>query len=97
MHPPFIFTDHRVGPSAHRGRTHVRRGKPDRLDLSPAATGWPPVPLVSQDPAALPSGVVPLRAAFVQIVPPPRATIRDRLGRFLIRLGQRMILQGRPG
>ncbi len=97
MHPPFIFTDHRIGPDTFTPKPHVKRTRPTRLDLSPA-TGWPPVPLVlpSEVPTA-PSGQ-PFRPGFkLYVVPPPRATWRDIVGRFLIRIGQRMILQNRPG
>jgi hypothetical protein len=31
----------------------------------------------------------------LRIVPPPQRTLRDMIGRFLIRAGQRMILEGR--
>ncbi|MEY1556772.1 hypothetical protein AB3Y40_14155 [Yoonia sp. R2331] len=97
MHPPFMFTDHKVDPDFHTPKQRVKRTRPARLDLSPAP-GWPPVPLVV--PTALPSSPtgVPFAPGFrLQVVPPPRATWRDWFGRFLIRVGQRMILQNRPG
>lgn len=85
MHPPFYIPDHPVG----HDHTLVRRTTPQRLDLRPCRTDWPPMPLV-QDPAP------PVRPRLV-VVPTPRPTLRDALGRFLIRLGQRMILNNRPG
>lgn len=103
MHPPFYTVDHKIGPDIHHhddDKPVVRRSAPARLDLTPATTGWPPVPLQATPPAdtgavQLPSG----RAAFVRsqlrIVPPPQRTLRSAIGRFLIRAGQRMILENR--
>jgi hypothetical protein len=47
MHPPFIFTNHKVGPDPYynAGVKTVRRGAPARLDMSVMTTGWPPIPL----------------------------------------------------
>lgn len=98
MHPPFIFTDHKVGPYPVQSRSHVRRGAPGVLPLSPA-TGWPPVPLIAP-PGPLPlspSGVPLINGAYLSVVPPPRDTLRDLLGRWMIRTGQRMILSGGRG
>jgi hypothetical protein len=102
MHPPFIFTDHKVDPNTHHrqnGRKFVRRHKQETLRITPATTGWPPVPLIA------PSGPLPLSPSgrslapgvTIQIVPPPRSTLRDFIGRRLIHIGQRMILQNRLG
>lgn len=97
MHPPFIFTDHKIGPDSYIPKTHVKRTRPERLHLSPAP-GWPPVPLIApQSHPSAPSGN-PFAAGFkLQVVPPPRTGWREIVGRFLIRVGQRMILQNRPG
>ena len=90
MHPPFVFTDHKVGPDVYNPKPHMRRNLPTRLNLSPAV-GWPPVPLVA------PIDRPPLLGPQLRLVPPPRDTLRDIVGRWLIRTGQRMILRNRPG
>lgn len=98
MHPPFVFTDHKVGPSFHVPGPKVRRSKPTRLDITPSV-GWPPVPLIAP-PGPLPlgpSGVAIVKGHYLRVVPPPRDTWRDFLGRWLIRTGQRMILTNGPG
>ena len=99
MHPPFIFTDHKVGPDTFRGRPKVRRSLPQRLILRPMTDGWPPLPVVFEPgpPEVSPSGQPVLTPVYLTIVPPPRSGIRDTVGRWLIRLGQRMILQNHPG
>ena len=55
MHPPFFVVDHKVGPRAahpHEDRPHVRRTRPERLQLTPA----PPAPRdVASGPAAEPA------------------------------------------
>ena len=93
MHPPFVFTDHRVVPDPFLRATKTRRSLPERLDLTPLATGWPPVPLMAtgNPPFVAPSGVVVLTPAVVRVVPPPRRTWKVVLGRWMIRTGQRMI------
>ena len=102
MHPPFYTVDHKIGPDIrHFGdsKTIVRRGAPARLALTPVATGWPPVPLLPQDhtPLRMPSGVTLAPRLHLQVVPPPEPTWRVSVGRLLIRIGQRMILQNRLG
>jgi len=103
MHPPFIFTDHKVGPQPHPSRSypsrsHVRRSTPERLDLSVGA-GWPPVPLIApRGPLPLaPSGLPLVPGVRLVVVPPPRNTLRDVLGRWMIRTGQRMIMSHGQG
>ena len=96
MHPPFVFTDHKVSPSTHPARPHVRRTRPARLDLAPAP-GWPPVPLVAPPVPLAPAGVPLIRGGHLRVVPPPRNGWRDVLGRWMIRTGQRMILTRGPG
>lgn len=103
MHPPFIFTDHKIGPDhLYPGDTPkpVKRSKPETLILRPMAEGWPPVPLVVPQHLLVqnaPSGH-PLERQFqLRVVPDPRKTWRDTVGRWLIRLGQRMILENTPG
>ncbi len=97
MHPPFTFTDHKVGPDIYHDKPHVRRTRPMRLDLSPTP-GWPPVPLVAPKEAPSSPTGTPFAPGFrLQVVPPARASLRDVVGRFLIRTGQRMILRNRPG
>lgn len=94
MHPPFYTPHHPVHDHLHvpRGRP-PRRSAPSPLVLRPVVDGWPPVPLSTKAPSLPPGGPV-LRIA---VVPPPQETWRDRIGRFLIRIGQRMILTQRPG
>lgn len=98
MHPPFLFTDHKVGPDIYTPKPKARRGSPARLDLTPAP-GWPPVPLIA--PQSIlplgPSGRPFMTGVHLAIVPPPRDTLRDMIGRWLIRTGQRMILTNGPG
>ena len=102
MHPPFYTVDHKIGPDIHHfgdDRPVIRRSTPARLDLSPATPGWPPVPFLPQDGirVQLPSGVTLAPRLHLQIVPPPQPTWRVVIGRWMIRTGQRMILQNRPG
>ncbi|MEO1639429.1 MAG: hypothetical protein AAFU41_09315 [Pseudomonadota bacterium] len=103
MHPPFFVVDHKIGPDIHHHSDHkptVRRGLAARLRLLPATTGWPPVsatPATAEDPASvtLPSGrTVPVRPVL-QITPMPRSSVKDALGRWMIRTGQRLILENR--
>ena len=90
MHPPFHFVDHRADvPPAHRAPV-LRRGAPQVLDLSPAPANWPPVPLVAPPAAAIDPDRI------VWLVPPAHTGPRARFGRFLIRLGQRMLAPPRP-
>ena len=102
MHPPFIFTDHKVGPDIHharQGRKIMRRHQPEQLRFNPAAAGWPPAPLVAPQttlPLA-PSGHSFVLGVRIQVVPAPRKTLRDQIGRWLIHIGQRMIFENRPG
>ena len=101
MHPPFFVVDHKIGPDIHHHGDHkpiVRRNLPERLDMSVAAGGWPPVPLQlpSPDPAPrLPSGSRVVAPLHLRVVPPPEPGLRQAIGRLLIRLGQRMILENR--
>lgn len=100
MHPPFFHVDHKIGPDIHHAgddRPVVRRGVPARLILQPATPGWPPVPFLPQDDGQLPTGAQAMPRPHLQLVPPPQATWRIILGRWLIRTGQRLILQNRPG
>jgi hypothetical protein len=103
MHPPFFTVDHKIGPDIHHdgdSKPVRRRGRPEKLRLMPATTGWPPVPLLPNpldDLAALqvPSGSSVMAQPKLRIVPPPQRTWRDIIGRLLIRAGQRMILENR--
>lgn len=104
MHPPFYtpdtFVSHDIVPG-HAGRTKRRGGAPSRLRFLPVP-GWPPIhpaltDQVPQATVALPSGRPATPQPQLHVVPTPRNTLRDAFGRFLIRLGQRMILENRPG
>ena len=97
MHPPFYIPDPLVGPHAPH---HVRRTRPERLRLTPAAPGWPPLPLgrvTAAPPPAVPAPVRPVPRPVLQVVPPPQPGLRDLIGRFLIRTGQRMLFRHSPG
>jgi len=103
MHPPFYVVDHRIGPDVHHqsdGKPVVRRSLPERLALKPSAAGWPPIPLspgafTDNGALHLPSGAILPPQAILRIVPPPQRKLRDVIGRFLIRAGQRMIMENR--
>jgi hypothetical protein len=105
MHPPFFTVDHKIGPDIHHHgdtRPVIRRGLPERLRLTPATTGWPPVPLratLLEDETTIqvPSGAAVTVRPKLQIVPPPGRGWREIIGRMLIRTGQRMILQTASG
>lgn len=101
MHPPFFVVDHKIGPDIYHHEASRRRGKPKSLNLSYVATGWPPVPLVHEATLTgyvpLPSGAKILLRPMLQVVPPPQRNLRHIVGRWLIRLGQRMILENRLG
>ena len=91
MHPPFYIVDHKVIITPER--RFVRRSLPGRLEFQPATCGWPPL-AVGQKPVEL--APIPPKP-FVRLVPPPSGTPRDLIGRWLIRIGQRMILKNRLG
>ena len=89
MHPSFLFTDHKVGTSPVH--TPVpRRSRPARLDLATPTVGWPPVPLVVPAPP-------PPAGPHLFIVPVPPDHWRARLGGWLIRAGQRIMMTQRAG
>lgn len=103
MHPPFYVVDHKVGPDnhyAHDYRPARRRGAPTRLELRPSAAGWPPIPLVpgafaDNSALQLPIGATLPPQTTLFVVPPPQRKLRNVIGRFLIRAGQRMIMENR--
>ncbi len=103
MHPPFYTVDHKIGPDIHHhgdSKPVIRRSLPERLVLRPGATGWPPVPLspgafLDNGALQLPSGATLWPQAVLQVVPPPQPTWRHVVGRWLIRVGQRMIMENR--
>lgn len=101
MHPPFIFPNHPVGPtnvSPTPEKRVLRRSKPEALRLTPASSDWPPLPLIlPKDSHSAPACEKIRPRDRLRVVPAPRNALRDRIGRFLIRLGQRMILENRPG
>lgn len=105
MHPPFYIPDVRIADdiTPHHGtRRLIKRGdRPQRLPVLPVP-GWPPLPFRTPDWATakaptLPTGRPVMATPVLAIVPKPRNTLRDSLGRFLIRTGQRMILENGPG
>lgn len=101
MHPPFYTPDTYVSSDIiadHHRPVKPRRGAaPQRLRFLPVP-GWPPIHPTMADPVqpappALPSGRPAQPLPHLSVVPTPRNTLRDMVGRFLIRTGQRMILQ----
>ena len=105
MHPPFYIPDTRVADDvAHHHdfkRTIKRRGAGTVLRILPMP-GWPPVSpyladFIDEPMPPLPSGRRVHTHPVLHVVPEPRNGLRDALGRFLIRAGQRMILENRPG
>ncbi|WP_394178725.1 hypothetical protein [Yoonia maritima] len=105
MHPPFFIVDHKVGTDIHQPYTErplKRRTNPEQLQMTPVASGWPPVPFLPKTEEhlqliRLPSGKMIAARPRLQIVPQPQRNLRHVVGRWLIRLGQRMILENRPG
>ncbi len=103
MHPPFFTVDRKIGLDIyHYGdeRSVTRRNRLAPLRLTPAATGWPPVPLRAGPPedaqaVQYPSGKAVWDVPKLQVVPLPQRRWRDIIRRFLIRAGQRMILENR--
>lgn len=105
MHPPFYLPDTRVAHDIahhHDCKPLTRRGTlPQILRILPMP-GWPPVhPSLRDhiDPTVIvvPSGRPAPSRPVLHVVPEPRNALRVIMGRFLIRLGQRMILENRPG
>lgn len=101
MHPPFFTPDTFVSSDLVSDRHNVvtpkRRSAPQRLRILPVP-GWPPLPIVApqdlhQGVPTPPSGQPAQALPQLHVVPAPRNSLRDAFGRFLIRTGQRMILQ----
>lgn len=95
MHPPYYFTDPRIGAAAvepRAARRVPRRSAPQRLALVPVSPGYPPVPLrPAQPPATL--------AAIAREPLPVRrhaAPVRHAFGRLLVRLGERLLQGAHP-
>lgn len=105
MHPPFYIPDTRVSQDIthhYDSKPVIRRGAAKTILRFIPAPGWPPicphlVDLVEDDRPNLPSGKSVHARPFLQVVPAPRNHVRDAVGRFLIRMGQRLILENRPG
>lgn len=92
MHPPFFHVDHKVDAFTHPvpAKCKPRRTQPARLAMRPTSHVFAPVPMRADPPPPVIFAPGPVR---LSIVPPPQASLRDRIGRFLIRTGQRMIFQ----
>lgn len=92
MHPPFFHVDHKVDAFTHSvpAKCKPRRTQPARLAMQQTSHVFAPVPMRADPPPPLIFAPGPVR---LSIVPPPQASLRDRIGRFLIRTGQRMIFQ----
>ncbi len=103
MHPPFYTVDHKIGPDildCYDSKPVVKHSLPERFTLQPSAMGWPPMPLSAStfcDNGALllPSGATLPPQAILRITPPPQWSLRDFIGRLLIRTGRRMIIENR--
>lgn len=101
MHPPFFPTDHRsVVHTPHPVSHHngLRRHSPVVLPVTLShlvENPHIPVYLVED---VYPSEVQDTRPVRLHAVPPPtHNSLRDVFGRWLIRMGQRIILQNHPG
>lgn len=101
MHPPFFHTDHRsVVHTPHFVSHHngLRRTTPVALPMSVShLVDNPHIPVyLAQDVPAV-SAQTP-RPVILQAVPPPtHNSLRDVFGRWLIRMGQRIIFENHPG
>ena len=105
MHPPFYLPDTRVSVDVtqhYECKPVRRRGhQPAILRLLPFGT-WPPVhpgllDHIDDPVPSLPTGRAAPNRPVLHVVPLPRRGLRVVIGRFLIRTGQRMILENRPG
>ena len=93
MHPPFFHVDHKVDPVPRpkSARLSLRRTRPARLEMTVSAYGFAQVPMRAPPaPKVFPTVQGPI---VLTVVPPPRRSLRDRIGRMLIRIGQRMIFE----
>ncbi|SFS20305.1 hypothetical protein SAMN05444714_2574 [Yoonia litorea] len=94
MHPPFFHVDHKVDPPIRPAGADgiLRRSHPAVLDLRVQSHLFAPVPMSAPE---LPEKVFadPPTSIQLRVVPAPRPTLRDRFGRLLIRLGQRIIFE----
>ncbi|KJZ19238.1 hypothetical protein [Loktanella sp. S4079] len=105
MHPPFYPVDHKVDPNIlqpYDERPVKRRTTAEPLRFAVASHDWPPVPFAAPEHdfhagITLPSGTVVEVRPQLWIVPPPQRKIRHIIGRWLIRMGQRLILENRLG
>lgn len=102
MHPPFYIPDPLVRHDiVANDCKSPRRGAPQRLHIAPAP-GWPPVvlniPLLrDMESVQMPSGRLVYEPPVLQIVQPQKSGLQLAIGRFLIRMGQRMIMERRLG
>ena len=105
MHPPFFIPDTRVSSDIFHHvdtKPRIRRGeRPVALRILPVGL-WPPLhpalcDRIDDSAPALPTGRAAPNRPALHVVPLPRRGLREAFGRFLIRTGQRMILQNRPG
>lgn len=101
MHPPFFTIDHRTvvhTPSPVSHRVGLRRTTPVVLPVTLShvvENPFIPTYLVAD---VLPDAPVESKPVRLTIVPSPtHSSLRDVIGRWLIRLGQRMILENHPG
>ncbi|SEV94079.1 hypothetical protein SAMN04488515_0326 [Cognatiyoonia koreensis] len=101
MHPPFFHTDHRSvvhvpHPASHT--TGLRRTAPVVLPITVShlvENPFIPTYLVED---VMQDEMPDTRPVMLRAVPAPRhKSLRDVIGRWLIRLGQRMILENHPG
>lgn len=101
MHPPFFPVDHRSvvhtpHPVSHR--TGLRRTTPVVLPISLSHLVENPVIPIYLAEDIKPGDIPDQRPIRLQAVPlPTHNSLRDVIGRWLIRVGQRMILENHPG
>lgn len=99
MHPPFFHVDHKIGHDPHfigHQPKPKRRTRPEALTIAPAR--FAPVPFAPVEPAPvvlLPPDDKVVLMPHIHVVTAPQSTLRDLLGRLLIRIGQRLILAKR--
>ena len=104
MHPPFFVPDLRIGAPDDHSAPPPRRHRPGRLILRPVS-GPPRHAALAFDLAltarVAPAPLAPARPVLLRdalfVVPPPTRSLRDRLGRWLIRRGQLMLRPAAAG
>jgi len=101
MHPPFFPTDHRSSVNTPHPVSHrrgLRRTTPMVLPMTLSHLAENPTIPVYLAEDVRPDEIADPRPVILRAVPAPtHNSLRDVIGRWLIRLGQRMILENHPG